>query len=249
MEPPERPQPVHLVDGPVPKHEQLKEILAGLATGLPSGHQLPSERELCDLYGVSRITVRQAVGALVGEGVLARTQGKGTFVSNRPLRSHLHLASFHEDMRRLGLEPATAVLSVRHASPPPRTAGIFGLTARGRAYHVRRLRLADDKPISVDDAWYNAALVPGLDQLDLGGSIYQTLAQRYGRAIDRADQTVGAALSGPEMGVLLGVPETHPVLRFDRVSYSRDEPVEHAVSWYRADRYELSISLDAATPA
>lgn len=242
-------EPLHLVDGMVPKHEQLRTILADVATTrLDPGDRLPSERQLCAEYGVSRITVREAIGQLVSDGLLVRTQGKGTFVANRTVRSQLHLASFHEDMRRMGLEPATVVLSVARAVPPARTAHLLGLAAKTRAYHVRRLRLADGYPMSVDDGWYNPAVLPDLDQVDLRGSLYDTLASHYGRPIDHANQTVGAALAGPETGVLLGIPDSGPVLVFDRVSYSRREPVEHARSWYRADRYELAMSVDQATP-
>lgn len=239
--------PLHLVDGVVPKHQQLRNILAELATTqLQPGDMLPSERQLCADYGVSRITVREALGQLVSEGLLVRSQGKGTFVAHRPARSRLHIASFHEDMRRMGLEPSTVVLAAAPVVPPAQTLARLRLPAGRTAYHVRRLRLADRVPMSVDDAWYNADLLPGLDQRNLQASLYDTLARHYGRPIDHAEQTVGAALAGEEMGRLLGIPGSGPVLRFDRVSYSRGEPVEHARSWYRADRYELFMSLDNA---
>jgi GntR family transcriptional regulator len=239
--------PLHLVDGVVPKHQQLRNILAELATTqLEPGDMLPSERQLCTDYGVSRITVREALGQLVSEGLLVRTQGKGTFVAHRPARSRLHIASFHEDMRRMGLEPSTVVLAAAPVVPPAQTLARLRLAPGSPAYHVRRLRLADRVPMSVDDAWYNAELLPGLDQRDLQASLYDTLARHYGRPIDHAEQTVSAALAGEEMGRLLGIPGSGPVLRFDRVSYSRGEAVEHARSWYRADRYELSMDLDNA---
>jgi GntR family transcriptional regulator len=240
-------EPLHLADGLVPKHEQLRAILTDLVTAeLRHGDRLPSERQLCAEYGVSRITVREAIGQLVSEGLLVRAPGKGTFVADRTARSRLHLASFHEDMRRLGLEPTTVVLSVARVAPPLRTAQYLGLAGTSRVYHLRRLRLADGEPMSVDDAWYDAALVPGLGRLDLTGSVYDLLARRYGRPIDHADQTVRACLAGPELGPLLGIPETGAVLAFDRVSSSRGQPVEHALSWYRADRYEIIMSLDSA---
>jgi GntR family transcriptional regulator len=122
------------------------------------------------------------------------------------------------------------------------------LTPPGSAYHVRRLRLADRVPMSVDDAWYNAELLPGLDQVELQASLYDTLAKRYGRPIDHAEQTVSAGLAGEEIGRLLGIPRSGPVLKFDRVSYSRGDAVEHARSWYRADRYELYMGLDETGP-
>ena len=239
-------QPAHLADGRVPKHEQLRSILTDLITReLAPGDRLPSERRLCTDYGVSRITVREAIGQLVSEGLLVRAPGKGSFVADRRARSRLHLASFHDDMRRLGLTPSTVVLSVARTAPPPRTASLLGLSSPASAYHVRRLRLADGVPMSVDDAWYDASVVPDLGRLDLTGSIYELLAKRYGRPIDHADQTVRSTLAGPEFGSLLGTPETAPVLVFDRVASSRGQPVEHAHSCYRGDRYEILMSLDS----
>jgi GntR family transcriptional regulator len=241
--------PLHLVDSVVPKHQQLRSILAELATTqLRPGDMLPSERQLCADYGVSRITVREALGQLVSEGLLVRTQGKGTFVAHRPARSRLHIASFHEDMRRMGLEPSTVVLSAARVVPPEQTVRRLRLSPRAGAFHVRRLRLADQVPMSVDDAWYNAELLPGLDQLDLRASLYDILARHYGRPIDAAEQTVSAGLAGDEIGRLLGIPASGPVLAFDRVSSSRGDPVEHARSWYRADRYELFMHLDNSGP-
>ena len=239
--------PLHLVDSAVPKHQQLRSILAELATThLRPGDMLPSERQLCADYGVSRITVREALGQLVSEGLLVRAQGKGTFVAHRPARSQLHIASFHEDMRRMGLEPSTVVLSADRVIPPPLTVERLRLPPQGAAYHVRRLRLADRVPMSVDDAWYSAELLPGLDRLDLHASLYDTLARHYGRPIDHAEQTVSAGLAGEEIGRLLGIPASGPVLKFDRVSSSRGDVVEHARSWYRADRYELYMGLDSS---
>ncbi|MFT4043103.1 MAG: GntR family transcriptional regulator [Gordonia sp. (in: high G+C Gram-positive bacteria)] len=228
----------------VPKHEQLRTRLERLCLEeLSPGDALPSERQLCVDHGVSRITVRNAIGQLVDAGLLVRIRGKGTFVAERHVRSQLHLASFHEDMKRLGLTPTTVVLFVRKESPPPKTAVALGLRASDRAFHVRRLRLADGVPIAVDDAWYNASALPGLDRLDLSGSIYTALSEHYRMPIDHAEQTVGAAEASDTVATLLGIQQGASVLVFDRVSYSSEVPLEHAKSWYRADRYELQMTL------
>jgi GntR family transcriptional regulator len=233
----------HIVDGLVPKHEQLRGRLTELAARLPAGSPLPGERQLCVEHGVSRITVREAIGQLVSEGVLVRVRGKGTFVAERAARSRLHLASFHEDMQRMGLRPSTVVLGVGKAQPPTATRRALELPTGGPAWHVRRLRLADDQPMSIDDAWYAPALLPDLDRQDLTGSLYTLLADRYGCTIDRAEQTVRAAEADRETGVLLGLPPGRPVLVFDRVSFSGDRPVEHAESTYRGDRYEVQMTV------
>jgi GntR family transcriptional regulator len=233
-----------IVHGMVPKHEQLRGRLTELAARLPAGSPLPGERQLCVEHGVSRITVREAIGQLVSEGVLVRVRGKGTFVAERAARSRLHLASFHEDMRRLGLRPSTVVLDVARSVPPPATRRALELPPGAEAWHVRRLRLADDQPMSIDDAWYEAGVLPGLDRQDLTGSLYTLLADEYGCTIDRAEQTVRAAEADRGTGVLLGVPTGRPVLVFDRVSYSGGRPVEHAESTYRGDRYELQMTVE-----
>jgi GntR family transcriptional regulator len=235
----------HIVDGMVPKHEQLRTILIDLARSLKPGDALPGERQLCHDHGVSRITVRKAVGDLVNEGLLVSVRGKGTFVAARTARSRLHLASFTDEMRRMGLEPSTVVLSAELEVPPPRTAAALGLDERAETYHLRRLRLADGLQISVDEGWYPAELFPGLDKHDLTKSVYRAMADQYGHTIDRAEQTVGSAEASAEMSTLLGMAPRRPVLVADRISYSGPHAVEHALTTYRGDRYELQMSLVA----
>ncbi|MDF0528493.1 GntR family transcriptional regulator [Tsukamurella sp. 8J] len=232
-------------DNSVPKHEQLRHLLERLcADELGPGDMLPSERQLCLDYGVSRITVREAIGQMVAAGRLVRIRGKGTFVAERQARSRLHLASFHEDMRRLGRTPTTVVLQTEHKVPGPSTLSALGLRAAEKAWHVKRLRLADSQPISIDDAWYSAALAPGLDRYDLSQSIYQLLKVRYHRPIDHGEQTIGAEAADREQSTLLQVAKGAPLLAFDRVSFTADgTPIEHCRSWYRSDMYQVQMTV------
>ncbi|MFJ5779859.1 GntR family transcriptional regulator [Streptomyces sp. NPDC093094] len=230
--------------GMVPKHAQLRAILVDMCTNeLAPGDALPSERQLCTDHGVSRVTVREAIGQLVAEGLAVRVHGRGTFVAERAYRSELRLASFHEDMRRLGLEPGTVVLSVGRDTPAAATAAALRLPDGRQTWHVRRLRLADGTPIAVDDAWYDAELLPDLDEVDFTASVYETLATRYSRPVDRAEQTVGAGSASSEIATVLGITKGSPVMAFDRIAYSGDLPVEHAYTWFRADRYTVHMTL------
>lgn len=234
-----------IVPGMVPKHEQLRARLVELVSEtLAPGDLLPSERQLCLDHGVSRITVRDAIGQLVSEGLLVRVRGKGTYVAQRAARSRLHLASFHDDMRRLGRTPTTVVLLVECVPPPAATATALDMRAGQQAWHVRRLLLADGSPMTVDDAWYSAELVPDLDRHDLSGSIYAILRDHYGLPLDHAEQTVAAAETGAEFATLLGVPASRAALVVDRVSSSGGKVVERTRSVCRGDRYELQMSLD-----
>lgn len=237
--------PVHLRDSRIPKHEQLRAILLHRCTKeLQPGDLMPSERRLMEDYGVSRITVREAIGQLVNDGHLVRVRGKGTFVASRTVQSRLHLASFSEEMRAQGLTPTTVVLFARLEKPSVATSRALVLSEGEQAYHVKRLRLADGEPVSVDDGWYHVRRLPGLIDLDLSKSVYEAVQTHYGLTIDRAEQTVKATAADNDTATLLGTKRGAPVLYFDRVSFSEGEPLEHTESWYRCDRYQLSMEVE-----
>lgn len=234
----------HIYNSQVPKHEQLRLIILKLAKEeLEPGARLPSERTLMDSYGVSRITVRAAIGRLVNEGHLVRVPAKGTFVADSPVQSTLHLASFTQEMEAMGHVPSTVVLVAERLGAPDDTAEALGLTPGTEAYHLKRLRLADGRPVSVDDAWYNPQHAPGLLDIDLSGSVYKALAGQFGHQIDRARQSVRSEGAPADVGALLGTGTGAPVLAFDRVSYSGDLAIEHSRSWYRSDRYSLTMEV------
>lgn len=234
----------HINNSQVPKHEQLRLIILRLAKDeLEPGARLPSERTLMDSYGVSRITVRAAIGRLVNEGHLVRVPAKGTFVADSPVQSTLHLASFTQEMEAMGHVPSTVVLVAELTAAPQDTADVLGLASGAEAYHLKRLRLADGRPVSVDDAWYNPEHAPGLLGIDLSGSVYKALAAQFGHQIDRARQSVRSEGAPTDVGALLGTGTGAPVLAFDRVSFSGALAIEHSRSWYRSDRYSLTMEV------
>lgn len=234
-----------LVDGPVPKHVQLREILETRAREeLPPHAPVGSERALMAGFGVSRATVREAIGQLVADGVLYRVHGKGTFVAAARVESQLHLASFTEEMRRRGLEPTTRVLERSLADPPRRVALELGLEQDERVWRLERLRIAAGEPMALELGWYPARLLPGLDAYDLSTSIYTLFAQTYDLVVDSAQQTVWAESADTHQAELLGVQVGASLLAFRRTSSAGPVAVEHNLSWYRGDRYQVHMSLD-----
>lgn len=179
--------------------------------------------------------------------MLVREHGRGTFVATTPARSRLHLASFHEDMRAAGLSPSTRPVLAAEESAPPEAAAHLGSP---RALRVRRLRLGDGTPVSVDDSWIPADLLPA--DTDWSGSLYDMLSAA-GAGITRAEQTVQAAGATPDDARLLGIEPGAPVLVFHRLSFSArqppdqtgppERPVEYSISVYRGDRYQLSMEV------
>lgn len=215
---------------------------------LTVGDRLPGERQLVVDFGVSRITVRHAIAQLVNDGLLIREHGRGTFVAHGMARSRLHLASFNEDMRAAGLRPSTRVDLVQEGQAPEHAAAHLGAD---RALRVRRLRLGDGVPVSVDDSWVPTGVLPVSS--DWEHSLYAMLS-RAGTPVTRAEQTVQAQAATATDAALLQITPGTPVLVFHRRSFStptqphpndREIPIEYSISVYRADRYQLHMEVVA----
>lgn len=235
--------------GPPPKHVRLREAIAAMATtDLGPGSAIPSERELMAAYAVSRATVRKAVDGLVVDGLLERAHGRGTFVARPRLESRLHLASFSQDMRRRGLVPSTRLLRVELARPPAEAALALGVGPDTAAWRLDRVRRADGQPIALERGWYPHEPLPDLDRHDLGGSLYELFTTVYGLVVDGAEQTLWGEAADAECARLLDAPLHTPLLVFRRDSTAGDLPMEHVVSWYRGDRYQLHMTLARDRP-
>lgn len=234
-------------DGPIPKHAQLRDILSELCrTELKPGDILPGERLLEETYGVSRITVRRAIGDLVAAGQLRRVRGKGTFVAPNPLVSRLHLASFSDEMGAQDVKASSKILLGGRSLAPEDVTEFFGTDPDTPHTHLRRLRLGDGEPYSIDDGWYNSTYVPNLLENDIYNSVYHILDTQFEVPITEADQTVTAIAATPEMSELLDVAPGAPLLHIIRHSRSGDRPVEWCSSVYRTDRYHLSTRVSRA---
>ncbi|HUQ58268.1 GntR family transcriptional regulator [Lentzea sp.] len=236
-----------IVEGPKPKHAQLREILRRLAEqDLAPGSPIPSERDLAERYGVSRITVRAAVGQLVAEGLLMRAKGRGTFTAQRRYDLQHLLASFTTDMKARGIEPSTEVISAGQAVPGSKAS--LGLEPDEYAYRVVRLRKADGAPLALETGWYSPHLLPELDRCDLSGSLYELFAAKYGIQLDHARQTVWAETADADTAKALDVRKGSPLLVFRRVASSEGRPCEDVTSWYRGDLYQVTMQLDRTVP-
>ncbi len=201
-----------------------------------AGERLPSETELAARYGVARMTIRQAIGALAAEGAVIRRQGLGTFAAEaRPTRTVDLLLSFTEEMRRQGRQVETRLISAAVEQPPPAAREALQLGPSAATVAVRRVRLVDGCPVVVQNSWLPYARFAGLaaDPL-LDGSLYAMLEARYGVRIMRARQAFTAAAAGEPDGAALGLQPCEPVLRIVRTTYdSSNLSIEFAMSAMR----------------
>lgn len=234
--------------GPVPKHQQLREILLDLIEGTAAESLIPSERELATTYGVARMTVRQAVESLVAEGRLFKVAGKGTFVAKPKVDLQARLTSFGEEMTRRGMSPSSRVLAFGRVSATAHLARELGTLANEPLVYLKRLRDADGVPMAVERDWLPEKLVPGLADELAPESLYTALAQRYGLRPDWGEDVIEAAVADSDTAALLGVKPGSPVLHIERHSYAEQTLLAYTVSVYRADRYRLWVPLSRPVP-
>ncbi len=233
----------------VPKYHQLREILLELIDGeLAVGEPIPSERELAERYALSRMTVRQAVDSLVGEGRLGRVAGVGTFVAEPKMDVQIRLASFSDDMRSRGMTPGSTVLTLERVEAAAHVARELEVDAGDPVIRIDRLRYADGVPMAVQRTYLPESLVPGLIDRGLDGSLHVLLRERYGLELTWGEQTIEAGMADAATASLLEIADHAVVLRLRRRTYAGDQPVEFDTSSYRADRYLLWVPLTRPAP-
>lgn len=231
----------------VPIYYQLKTLIQNrIASGeYPIGTRLPSERELCEMYEISRMTVRQAINDLVNEGRLMREQGRGTFVAKPKIEQGLFaLSSFTEEMKRRNMTPGAKLLDFRVTTAEGRAAERLGVAEGEQIHEVTRLRLADNEPMAIEISNLPLRYVPNLtSDMVASGSLYETLRNR-GITMAYAEQTLEASLAKAKEAEILRVKPKAPVLLMERTTYmANGQAVEYVKSIYRADRYRFSIRL------
>ncbi len=231
----------------VRKHVQVREYVRELIAGADPGSPAPSERELVQHFGVARMTVRQALDALVAEGLLERVPGRGTFVARAKLDVQVRLCSYTEEMTRRGMKPDSRTLLARLESAGPGVARALEIGEGDTVVHWQRLRLADGLPMCVEDAYLCDSIVPSFLEQGLPASLYAEL-ERRDLLPTWGEDSVGAALARPEEAELLDVEKDAPVLRIARRAFAGDVAVEVSRSTYRADRFTLWVPL-ARPPA
>ncbi len=229
-------------NSPLPRYYQLKEILREkIRNGeWKPGSLIPSERELSEKYGISRMTARQAITELVNEGIFFREQGKGTFVSNRKITQQLiHLTGFTEDIRARGQQPSTKVLSAEMRPADESTAEKLRIALGTPIFCLQRLRLADNEPLAIElsQIYFKGCeglLAENLEQ----NSLYRVLEAKFGIPLMEADQEIEAGLANNEDALLLKIATGSSVLFTRRTTYTeRNQPIEYAKSVYCGHKY------------
>jgi len=232
-----------------PLYLQIRQALlrAILSGGFQPHQRVPSERELSEALGVSRMTVRQALQTLINEGYLYTVPGKGTFVASRPrIEQNLQrLSGFTQEVRSQGFTPGSRVLDLTTTPADETSARALHVPPGTRLVRLTRQRLVDGAPVALESAYLVYARFPELPRFDFSReSLYAVLQRHYGLRLTRALQMVEAREADPDIAPLLHIEPYRPVLAMERITFAHDgTPVEYVRSFYRADRFRLKVEL------
>ena len=233
---------------PLPLYHQLYELLRGqiLSGRWQPGDILPPESELIETYEVSRTTVRQVLDMLVNEGLIYRQRGRGSFVSHPTVEQTLvRIISFTDDMRQRGFEAGTEVIASDLVPAPSDIARRLEVKPGEELARIKRLRLADGEPMSVEESFLVHRHCPGILAGDYARNpLRVALLEDHGIRWSYARQRIRAILAPAELARLLAVEPDSALLFIERVSFSQANiPVEFLWITYRADRYSLYCEL------
>lgn len=223
----------------IPVYYQLKIIVQNkIQSGeYEAGDLIPSERELAKVFGISRMTVRQALNLMVAEGTLVREKGRGTFVAKRKIQ-HRNISSFSETVRGKGMVPSTKVLYFKLEKAREDIANVLDLSNEERVYTVKRLRLANNIPVGLEEVYIPEHYCPNLDKDLLVASLYQLINDKYGISIHFMDNAIEASVATSDERKLLNISPTTPVLRITGISYISDgRKFSYERDLYRGDQY------------
>jgi GntR family transcriptional regulator len=235
------------ISNKTPIYLQLREIIRNrIDEGeyLP-GVAIPSENNLSEVYGMNRMTVRNAIDALVNEGVLKRVQGKGVYVLGSKVERDLDtLGGFTQTMKEKNTIPHIKILSKTLRKAGEKYALVFGIKPQDDIYYIKRICSANGEPISLEDIYIPKYVLPILENIDLGVfSIYE-IYDFYGINLTRAWQTLDLTQLDQRDARMLGIDAKLSVMLFQCTSYDdRDRVIEFARTYTRGDKVKFNVNF------
>ncbi|HVA24153.1 MAG TPA: GntR family transcriptional regulator [Chloroflexota bacterium] len=229
----------------VPLYRQIERILSDEMAHADGVVQRLTETELIARFQVSRHTIREALSLLSSAGLIDRRPRRGTFPRLRvPIEQPLYgVYSFVRSMRDLGLPLHTRVVSLQVVETKDGSSEQLGVS---RVARVQRLHEVAGEPLVSETIWLPSERVPGIEGLDLSGSVYELLQQRFNLRITSARENIRPVVLNHRQSRMLSVDRGCPAFFVERLSFGASGPVEVRHSLIRGDRYLYSVQLRAA---
>lgn len=230
---------------PIPLYYQLKEILRDHISTSQPRELIPTEKELCDQFDISRPTVRQAINELVNEGYLHRSKGKGTFITEPKVRRDflIRLESFHQEMREKGISARTKVIGLDLTTANDIVSRKLEIEMGSRVAFLRRLRFAAHYPLLYVESFIPYERVPGFEKIDFEEeALHDVLMETYHITLEKGVRALEAITSPDSIANMLEIEPGAPAHYVETQFYSSQGwPIEFSTAWYRGDRSRFVI--------
>jgi len=230
---------------PIPVYYQLRNIILNKIKSAEYSEEdlIPSERELSEILGISRMTVRHALSQLVNEGLLYREKGKGTFVAKKKIVQN-NITSFSEIVKLKGLVPSTEILFFGKDVKNNEMKNILDMEIDEPLYNLKRLRLANLKPIGIEEVFLPEKYFEGIEKYDFTSSLYSIIKDKYSITINYTDNIIQAKTPTKEEKILLKITSATPILKISGISCSEDDiKLFYQNDTYRSDEYQYNARI------
>lgn len=238
-------------DNPVPMYLQVSNWIEGMlqSSEYDVGSKLPSEGELAEKFQLNRNTIRHAISVMVQQGLLEKQKGVGTFVRRKkplaPVRQLGKMTSFIDDFEldaRNGLETESIIISQEKIMPPAEIAAALGLQGGEFAVKIERVRIADKTPFLYEIQYYSFNRFGQLLDMQVKGSMYQILVDKFGADLDHSIRTLQAVRPSKEIASRLMISRDIPCIFYkSRAFDTKGDCLEVLHSYYRGDRYLFQV--------
>jgi GntR family transcriptional regulator len=233
---------------PLPLYVQIRDSLRRqILDGTYQVHErLPSENDMMNVFGVSRITIRQALRDLHNEGLVFSAQGKGTFVSKpKAVQNVQRLEGFGEAMAAQGYEASARVLSIQQLKAPKAVAASLDLQPGDEVIEVKRVRYLNRSPVCIENSYFPMDIGRRMFSLDLSGDIFPMLENLFGIPLGGADISLDSILADDEAQQYLSIKTGEAILRVERLTHNRDgRPIDFEYLCYRGDSFKYQFRID-----
>jgi len=212
----------------------------------PVGSQIPTEEDLCKMFGVSRATVRNAILELVRQGYLKRQQGKGTFIHRNFISEGLTmLTSLRELMLEEGLTVTANVLAKTVMMPVDDLDIKLDITQDKHIIYIKRLWIVENRPVLIQEAYIPHHICPLLLEEDIEDrSLFELFEKNYGIKITKVKNSIGITYLKPDESRLLELSEGAAALLLTQQFYSGETQIMYTRSINGSDRFNFLVDLE-----
>ena len=233
----------------LPKYVQILNWLHGMINRgkITVGDKIPTEKELSLMFGVNRMTVRQAIEELSIEKMIKRTRGKGTFlVSTKPkdlVYKLEHISRFTDDMKALNITPRTDTRLIKVVKPTTNVRNKLSLKKKEKVIYTLRVKYADEEPVLIERSYLSHSEFKEILNMDLDGSLYHILIENFNITLHQSIQIFSAILSSKEDTELFKLKQPCPCIMVESIMYDPNNiPIEILYSYFRGDKYKFRVN-------